>query len=381
MEEKYIEDVALRLPELPPRIRKNLYDILGVKRKETINSKVLAYFFDANEEHGFNNLFFDSLKNVIKNKSEKQNLDAFEGGFIVETEVSTIYSENENDKRKRIDIAIEGADWCIIIENKLYHELQNPLDTYWQHFHKKFPDYKIGIVLSLFEVPSNELIVNNIEFINVTHQELIEEIQKNFLLNEYSTDIDIFYLREYIKTISSHHPNKKNQDKMNKIVQVLIKQRKNIENIENTKKGAIEFIKQELDDIFARKGFNAEKKGFYFHPKNKNLRFWVNQESIITENYLWFCFEIMNSEKNEIENLISDFKKLKLNNIYIKYGTGDANNSGLVRLVIYDNNKFFIDDGDYNFREKFEIILNDYYFNAGGIIEKTEIFFDINRRH
>ena len=60
--EKTIEDVALGLGTLPEQKPKNLFDILGVRNKETINSKILGYFLDVNETHGLQSLFFDSLK-------------------------------------------------------------------------------------------------------------------------------------------------------------------------------------------------------------------------------------------------------------------------------------------------------------------------------
>ena len=50
--EELIENLALRIRELPPLAPKNFFDITGIRNKEVINSKVLSYFFNVTEEHG-----------------------------------------------------------------------------------------------------------------------------------------------------------------------------------------------------------------------------------------------------------------------------------------------------------------------------------------
>jgi hypothetical protein len=379
--EKTIEDTALYLPKLPPKIRKNFFDILGVQRKETINSKVLAYFLDANEEHRFNTLFIDALKKLINIKFEKKSND-FEGEFSVTIEDATAYAEDEELQQKRIDILIVGIDWCIIIENKLYHTLQNPLETYWEHIHKKYPERDItGIVLSLKAVKKEECAVNkNIKYINITHKEWVEQIQKDLLLNNYNNDTDIFYLREYLKTIASHYPTKKNKGKMNKILQALVKQRENIKIIEATKTEANVWIKNQIEDVFARRGFKKNDYGNFCHPnfneKGKKLLFRVYDKDILKKNCLKFELEIWNTEKSSIVSLIDDFNKLKeIDNCFVSLEKKIANENGKIQLPIYESDDFINEQT--NFSKDLEKILDDYFFNAKGIVELTENFFGI----
>ena len=121
---KRINEVAKNLPELPKRPKKNFFDILGVERKETINSKMLAYFFNPNEEHGFGTLFFECLLKIISEKSNKSELESiFSAPFKVELEVATLSADKTENQLKRIDLLILGSNWSIIIENKLYHHL------------------------------------------------------------------------------------------------------------------------------------------------------------------------------------------------------------------------------------------------------------------
>ena len=82
-----VEKIALSLPDLPKRPRKNRYNILGTQNKETINSRALVYFLDPNEDHGFGTLFFDSFLEVISKKIEdKAELKYYSGEFKVLTE-------------------------------------------------------------------------------------------------------------------------------------------------------------------------------------------------------------------------------------------------------------------------------------------------------
>ena len=378
--EKFIEDVALRLPDLPPGKRKNLYDILGIQRKETLNSKVLRYFFDANEEHGLGTLFIDALKNVLKEKSSDlvDTLNGVEGNFKVIIEDLTINAEDETKRQKRIDILIEGSDWCIIIENKLYHTVDNPLKIYWEHAHKKYPNNKIGIILSLFPVASENCKVDeNIKYINILHNELITEVQKIFLLTENSNYTDVFYLTEYFKTIKSHYQQKMDKIKMNKTVHALISQREHIKKIEKSKSEAITFISDEIDNIFAERGFDKNDYNHYYHPNFSKLIFVVNCEDIINNNRLWLSFEIWNTGKSEIKELIESFNKFRSENEPLSYGNGQINKIEKIQLCIFDETDFLNDQT--NFSEKFAGILDKIFFKVNGIIMLTEDFFKIDK--
>ena len=201
--EKVIENVAVRLPKLPAKRKKNIYDILGVQTKETINSRVLAYFLNNKEEHQFNTLFIDALKELLKEKQKDGtgiDIEAFTGDFNVLTEDVTRRAIEEEEKQKRIDVSIEGNDWTIIIENKINHTLNNPLKAYWEHAQAKFSNNVIGVILSIPKLPRQECVVNdNIKYINITHKELIRRVQKNLIIGTKTNDLSLFYLKEYLQ--------------------------------------------------------------------------------------------------------------------------------------------------------------------------------------
>lgn len=46
--------------------RNNLLDIAGFPRSEYVNSNILAFYFDEQEEHNLKRLFLDSLLELVK---------------------------------------------------------------------------------------------------------------------------------------------------------------------------------------------------------------------------------------------------------------------------------------------------------------------------
>lgn len=374
--EKQIEDIAIRLPKLPQKRSKNLYDILGVKNKETINSRVLAYFLDATEEHKFNYLFFDALKELIIEKQDNLDLEVYGGDFKVITEDSTSRSDEESEKQKRIDISIEGYNWCIIIENKINHTVNNPLKTYWSHAEAKFKDNVIGIILSIWKVPKNECIVNdNIKYINITHKELINRVQQNLIIGTKTNDLNLFYLKEYIKTIESHYKTITDKPRMNDIVNSIVKQGSNIKSINNKVEASAKFIDNEIKEVFESFGFKKVKNWYKNSEKHPDLYFWIDDsKKILFENKLWFCIETRNQTNTSLDKtkLKELFKSFDYNNSKITHGN---NSLTKVRTHIakYSDHEFIKDGVD--FRTAFAEVLGTYFMKPeSGIVDKTVAF-------
>jgi hypothetical protein len=374
--EQEIFKVANSLPDLPKRPRRNLYDILGVQNKEVINSRVLAYFFNPEEEHSFESLFFDSLVEIIEEKKGSEtDVSLFSGAFEVSTEDATIYAEGTDQQNKRIDISIIGEDWSIIIENKLYHQLANPLKAYWEHAKSQTKNV-IGIVLSLDAKSEKECNEDDVKFINVTHEELINKVQANLRLSDIEDDTDIFYLREYIRTINTHYWHKMDTPQMNVLVQNLIEQSEAIEKIENGKKQAVAFIDRQIQEVFTAKGYEKNKQWFC-HPEDENLCFYVaSSYDILKSNSLRFSFEVFNDLKKAIgdEGIKMIHKALKDQNLGDDfYFDSKYDTSNMSRIITFRKFDFFSDGTD--IKSGLEKILDTYFFNSGGIEETTLKFF------
>jgi hypothetical protein len=374
--EKNIEKMAIRLPKLPSKTRKNIYDIFGVQRKETVNSRVLSYFLDSNEEHQFDCLFFDSLKELIKEKKQEGtnlDLEIFSGNFKVINEDQTFLSEDEKQKQKRIDISIEGDEWCIVIENKIDHRLNNPLRAYWEHAEAKFSLNVIGVVLSIKKLPLNDCIVDDkIRYINITHKELITRVQEKLLIGTKTNSTSLFYLKEYIKNIESHYQSITDEPKMNEIVNAIVKQGENTKTILDNFDASVKFIDKCILEVF--ESFDFVKQGIWF--KNNDLHpdiyFWIHDsKTILLENRLWFCFETRNEtdkmlNKTKLKDLYRDFSILDSR---ITFGNAD-NSKSRTHIAKYSEVNF-LKEGE-SFKEKFTEILEKFFMNPkAGIVNKT----------
>ena len=84
-------------------------------------SNIYAFYFDVNKEHGLKDLFISTFIDIIQVKTKGQGKQFyFDDGFKVRTEVGT--------GEGRIDLFLANESSAIIIENKVYHKLINPLD-------------------------------------------------------------------------------------------------------------------------------------------------------------------------------------------------------------------------------------------------------------
>ena len=264
-----------------PIIKKNPKTFLGIAKQpqyENVLSNILAFYFDVNEEHGFENLFIDSLQEIIKQKTNKTiNLNP---GFDTITEYPT-------NKGGRIDILLKNDKQAIIIENKVYHHLKdNNLDDYFNTI-KLRDDKKVIVVLSLKPEPllhSREF--NNIKhFVNITHFEFLSSIITN--LPNYTTEKNKYFyfledLYQNIKNLSNKNMKPQeihfyfnNQESINKAKELYFETRK--------------YIKTEVENAgYSIKGFNKynpknieEKACYYVCPSDKNLMIMVKFDTLL----------------------------------------------------------------------------------------------------
>lgn len=189
-----------------PKSKKRPKTFLGIAKQphyENVLSNIYAFFFNENEAHRFKDLFTVSLMQVIQESKLIEELPQWKSkdfplfqNFNPRTEVST-------EKGGRIDLLLDNGERAIIIENKVYHHLNNDLQDYWNSI--EFTDEnKIGIILSLKSIPYIQYgkFECSVHYINVTHLELVQQIQKNMggYLLEANLKYQIF-LTDFIQNI------------------------------------------------------------------------------------------------------------------------------------------------------------------------------------
>lgn len=133
-------------------------DLYGLTYNENAISNLYAYFFDPNEDHGLGQTFLKCLGELI-------DLNLQIADFKV-------HREHPTPKGGRIDIVLkeetkESRPRVIVIENKVYHTVDNDLNDYLQ----AFPGYIVtGVLLAPVEINVHS------NFRPVTHSALLESV-------------------------------------------------------------------------------------------------------------------------------------------------------------------------------------------------------------
>lgn len=176
-----------------PRIKKKPKTFLGIAKQphyENVLSNIYAFYFDVHEVHRLHDLFIKSLLELLPDK-QKTTLNGFVD-FYCDTEYPT-------KDGGRIDLLLSNEEQAIIIENKVYHHLDNDLFDYWKAV-KVSENNKVGIVLSLHPVSD----IKHPNFINKTHLELLKKVVHN--LGNYLLDANdkyIVFLKDMFQNITN----------------------------------------------------------------------------------------------------------------------------------------------------------------------------------
>ena len=196
MEENTLNELVIFLSKHNiPEVRKKPKTFLDISKQphyENVLSNIYAFFFNVNEVHHFKELFIQSLLEIIgasKFKEEKKGLQHFYE-FNIDTEFLT-------EKGGRIDILLHNPEQAIIIENKVYHHLNNNLEDYWKTLVLE-KQHKIGVILSLYPI----IEINHSHFINITHIQLLDKVMSNsgtYLLN--ASDKYTVFLKDFYQNI------------------------------------------------------------------------------------------------------------------------------------------------------------------------------------
>ena len=119
-DEKYKQLIEEARKLARPALERNIFSICGRGHYENPISDLLAFFIDPSEEHRFGNLFLSSLFDAAGIKP-------------VPGDCRPPTREECTSQGNRLDLVVEGKDWVLAIENKIRHQVVNPLDDYVRH--------------------------------------------------------------------------------------------------------------------------------------------------------------------------------------------------------------------------------------------------------
>lgn len=168
-------------------ISSNIFKICGFPHYEDVCSNILAFFFSSQKEHGLKNLFARALFDVIK-------IDFNEFAiFNADTQIVT-------DNQKRIDILVTSDDYNIIIENKIYHLPNNPLDDYYKYVKDIYGEKTIVVALGLKKLNFE----CEVKYKSITYTDFFNSLKK--YIGTYISNINPKYsvlLYDFINNIES----------------------------------------------------------------------------------------------------------------------------------------------------------------------------------
>ncbi len=217
-----------------PQKIKTIFSIGGRGHYENPISDIIAFFIDPREEHQFETLLLSTIFTLLNHKH--MNLD--------QGTVELVEREAVTPAGNRIDLVVVGGEWVLVIENKIYHDLLNPLKDYENYITSKYPDktpyYAILSINQVNGIPS--------PWENILYQDFIIEIKNQagpYMFHSQSAKWS-FFLQDFLLNIEEMIGDVKVDREMIEFVQ---KNYNKILNLIEVKDNYIETIKKEFTKI------------------------------------------------------------------------------------------------------------------------------------
>lgn len=205
LKKKFGSLIANEIPRFE-KIQKSLISILKA-HSETNLSNLLCYFFAGEEHRLLKEIFVESIVLPLEKDGPEFIMDIIEDGY----NGLEVYNEYTTKAGNRIDIVLKFEHekperrFAIIIENKLYHHLNNDLEDYFYSVCEEenvLPKNALVLVLSLKDI--NDQLPNNIPIGFLTHKNMKSQVSKSLnsyenLLNDRSISL---ITNEYIRHIN-----------------------------------------------------------------------------------------------------------------------------------------------------------------------------------
>ncbi len=359
---------------------KTIFDITGVNRRENINSNLLAFYLDKNEEHRFGNLFLKSLCEIIEEKGVEITIDS-------DYEIYREYNY--------IDILIASKssnpalfNWAIIIEHKIHHKLDNDLEDYWNKVKVIKGGNKIGIVLSPWGQKDKSLLRietekergkigesnNYYDYLDLKHEEWVDKVELN--LCNYFLDADNFHLlilKDFFKNIKSMYMSSEEKQIRDNQMIMFQKNYSKIKQILELESSVRNYVLNESINVMSEFGYAPKTK--YFSAKEK---FFFKDDDSLPEYFRFYFWYPTLVEKGELRI------NFELHNKYISFGKKFHDSEDFLQLLdekplLIESNKqkeneyyhlASIRDSSFdnfsesnNFQERLRKVLDDNFFN------------------
>lgn len=167
----------------------SIFSIGSKSYYENPTTEILAFFFDTNAQHQLGDTALKALLHCLPEKYHELDTALAE---VPEREVST-------KAGKRIDLLLEGNDWVVVLENKIFHQQNNPFNEYEQ-FVQSEQKVRFGGKQALFVVLSPTGKKPPGDWIGISYSMLISALKAQLAERFISQPIDkwCLLLREFV---------------------------------------------------------------------------------------------------------------------------------------------------------------------------------------
>ncbi|MEZ8695336.1 PD-(D/E)XK nuclease family protein, partial [Vibrio splendidus] len=132
---------------------------------ENPTTDILAFFLDDKAAHGLGTLVLEALITSLP-----KSINDIDCSLSLPPE-----REVQTQKGKRLDLLLESDEWVMVIENKIYHEKNNPFSEYENFVYKQNSQRfqgkkKFLVILSLDgNIPKELMLWNGISYDSFVH--------------------------------------------------------------------------------------------------------------------------------------------------------------------------------------------------------------------
>ena len=204
-----------------PDLEKTIFSIGCRGHYENPTSDILAFYLDPEAEHQLGSLVLDSLFSALiktlettpEGKFDNQPTQLSSLKEIIEKKsinlALTPSREVSTENIKKIDLLLEGDDWVMVIENKIYAAQNNPFKKYEQ-FVENYKTTKDKIFFVILSPEGNSI---NKKWIGLSYENFITKIEEKlgseFILKPFNKWT--VFLRDFILNLKQHTEREKMQ--------------------------------------------------------------------------------------------------------------------------------------------------------------------------
>lgn len=262
--EKFAKDLT-ELKRISHKNNNSMFKRLGVSHYENVSSRMLEFLLNSEEEHNLGNLALIVLLEEIGEKFESQpiTLDC----------MSEVHASSDKfDEKGFIDLVVNLKEMTLVIENKVFHDLDNPFDLYQEYArttYTKKNGYSGNNKFIIIGIKKPKKKPKNFKFIS--HESFCRNLKSKIIANFEQSERNKYhhFILDYIEAIEYMSNTKITQEK-EELFHFISKNHEKLDYLLEQKRSILDVLKNKLNEILellANKGLFENGKISINDPK------------------------------------------------------------------------------------------------------------------